>query len=311
MWIQHTYGGELLTHARRYKRSRRHGKVFKQAKSSHWYTFSLHSMWEVITKLVASYFHLLHFCDVRYLILIYISSIHIYTPYLLEAFLFCRTCCQRVCCCRPLLFVWWKLRWWGVQPWESTPAMNSWDRQYGWKGLVQIPQEIRDLIYTEVLRRRKHDLVDPGPTLDTPVPFLWPRDRLSPLGHAGLLPASKEITADRVDESLQGIKSSAYGKQYVEASWLAALRQAVQNNRSIRRYLGSMRQSDDAFMGIFVQLESRIAIDGGKYWCDCRIRWRNTMCTSTEILNSLPSHTPVWSRQTQSLGRHRVQSKCY
>lgn len=60
-----------------------------------------------------------------------------------------------------------------------------------------------------------------------------------------------------------GIKISAYGKQYVEASWLAALRQAIPKSRDIRQYLGDMRQIDDAFMGIFVQLETRIAIDEG------------------------------------------------
>ena len=79
-----------------------------------------------------------------------------------------------------------------------------------------------------------------------------------------------------VAKSINGISSSAYGRQDAEFPLVTALRQAVQNNRSIRRYLGNMKQNDEAFMGIFVQLESRIAIVSGKYWCDARIRWRNT-----------------------------------
>ncbi|CAD6588182.1 MAG: hypothetical protein ASARMPRED_003421 [Alectoria sarmentosa] len=70
-----------------------------------------------------------------------------------------------------------------------------------------------------------------------------------------------------VAKSINGISSSAYGRQDAEFPLVTALRQAVQNNRSIRRYLGNMKQNDEAFMGIFVQLESRIAIVSGKYCC--------------------------------------------
>lgn len=81
-----------------------------------------------------------------------------------------------------------------------------------------------------------------------------------------------------VDESIEGISSSVYGRQDAEFPLVTALRQAVQNNRNIRRHLGSMRQSDGAFMGIFVELETRIATMGGKFWCDVCVRWRNIKC---------------------------------